>query len=174
MDRKYVLTGRYSVCTECQPVLDSIGNCFEPTPTGVPVFVFAGKTEADETVPEGAILFSFPDHSQELSQLLGVRIAGEPDGSSMGSQAGEIVSRVQQAVPESITATQVRLWMEDHGISAAGVADAIAATGNRRSSIYWEYAPYIERANPLVNEIGAAIGMGPGQIDQAFIEASQL
>lgn len=167
---RYVLFNGFSVLTDCQEVLDQIGHCFEPSPTGRPVLVFRGQ-DAPLEAPEGSILYSLPDHASELSSLLGTEIAGEPDGTGGGLAAGAVFSRYRAAVPDSITATQIRLWLVDNGIPLESVSSAIP---DGRARVYWEYAPYIERSNPLVNQIGSAIGMSPEMIDSAFIEASYL
>jgi hypothetical protein len=40
--------------------------------------------------------------------------------------------------------------------------------------VQWEYAPYVERNHPMINTLGASLGLDSDQIDQAFREASSL
>lgn len=81
-------------------------------------------------------------------------------------------------VPETITATQVRLWLVRNGINLAQVSSALAAIEDAQqraeAEVYWEYAPYIERSNPLVAAIGAALNLDNAALDAAFIAASSM
>lgn len=81
-------------------------------------------------------------------------------------------------VPKSVTATQIRLWLVRNGITMAQITDAIASIvdSQKRSEaeVLWEYAPYIERTNPLVATIAPILNMDNYAIDQAFIEAAKL
>jgi hypothetical protein len=38
--------------------------------------------------------------------------------------------------------------------------------------IIWEYAPYVERSNPFIDNLGSLLGLNKEQIDQAFIESA--
>lgn len=81
-------------------------------------------------------------------------------------------------VPASVTATQIRLWLVRSGISMAQVDAAIAAIPDNQArseaAVLWEYAPYVERTNPLVAAIAAGFGMNSESIDQAFREAADI
>lgn len=80
--------------------------------------------------------------------------------------------------PEYITATQVRLWLVENDVSLANVEAAISSIEDpkvrEKTRVQWEYAPYIERNHPLMNAIGAMLGMTGEQIDAAFLQASQI
>jgi hypothetical protein len=97
--------------------------------------------------------------------------------------AGTLIGINQQAVepavvPASVSARQIRLWLVAHGISLASVESAIAAIPDalQRDSVRveWEYAPYVERSHPMLVPLAAALGLTEEQVDQAFVEASQL
>ena len=81
-------------------------------------------------------------------------------------------------IPETISARQIRLWLIDHNISLNSVKDAINTITDEKlrekTLVEWEYAPYIERNHPFVNNLGATLGLSAEQIDNAFIEAEQL
>ena len=83
-----------------------------------------------------------------------------------------------EPVPSSITATQIRLWLVRNGVSMAQVSEAIAAIPDAQAraeaEVLWEYAPYVERTNPLVAMIAAGFNMDDAAIDNAFREAEQL
>ena len=83
------------------------------------------------------------------------------------------------AVPESVSARQIRLWLVQRGgISLAAVDAAIDAIQDQptRDSVRveWEYAPYVERAHPFLVPLAAALGLTEQQVDQAFIEAAGI
>jgi hypothetical protein len=79
-------------------------------------------------------------------------------------------------VPESVSARQIRLWLVRHGISLAAVDAAIDAIPDQlqRDSVRveWDYAPYVERAHPMLVPLAAALGLTEQQVDRAFIEAA--
>lgn len=81
-------------------------------------------------------------------------------------------------VPDSISPRQIRLWLIDNNISLSSVENAINSIVNEnlreKTLVEWEFSPYIERDHPMINNIGAALGLTSEQIDQAFIQASIL
>ena len=174
----FVSVGKYSVLSDVPEVLDAIGHSYEPTPGGVPVLVVSGNDPTRSGVPSGTIVYSYPDHARDLSSLLGKDIAGEPDGSSNGLSPGIAFFAITPVVPESVTATQIRLWLFRHGITGEMVLSAIAGIADEQTrgeaQIQWEYAPYIDRSHPLVTAMGESLGLTPDQVDEAFREASSL
>lgn len=81
-------------------------------------------------------------------------------------------------IPDSISARQVRLWLLDNGIFLTQVDNAIDTIEDtllkEKTKVEWEYAPYIERNHPLIESLAQYLGLTSAQIDQAFIDASQL
>jgi hypothetical protein len=81
-------------------------------------------------------------------------------------------------VPQTITATQIRLWLVSHGISMNQIDTTISQISDplikAQIEVQWEYAPYVERNHPMINTLGASLGLNSDQIDQAFREASSL
>lgn len=80
--------------------------------------------------------------------------------------------------PATISPRQIRLWLINNGISLSAVDATIASIENEvlreTTKIEWEFSPYVERNHPMINTLGAALGLTGEQIDQAFVEASQL
>ncbi len=78
----------------------------------------------------------------------------------------------------ALTARQLRLGLVLNGISLSSVEAAIDAiedeTDREVARIEWEYATTFERSHPLVNQIGAALGLTPEQIDDMWAEAAAL
>jgi hypothetical protein len=81
-------------------------------------------------------------------------------------------------VPQSITATQIRLWLIENNFSLSNIDNLIQSIEDQKTRekvmTEWEYAPYILRNHPFISTIGSALGLDDSQIDQAFIEASNI
>lgn len=81
-------------------------------------------------------------------------------------------------IPETISPRQIRLWLIDQGVALSTVADVINGIEDEllreKTKIEWEFSPYVERSHPMINALGAALGLSSEQIDQAFIDAAQL
>lgn len=81
-------------------------------------------------------------------------------------------------VPNSVSARQIRLWLINHQISLQSIDQAINNIEDpilrEVTKVEWEFAPYVERTHPMINALGAILGLTPEQIDQAFITASAL
>lgn len=84
----------------------------------------------------------------------------------------------EPSIPQTVSARQVRIWLIQHGISLSQVDQAIDNIENSImrdiTRVEWEYAPYIERGHPMLVPLGDALGLSSEQIDQAFIEASNI
>jgi hypothetical protein len=97
-------------------------------------------------------------------------------------ESGNFVGMNQQAVddsvPASVSARQIRLWLLRQGISLASVDAAIDAIPDQlqRDSVRveWDYAPYVERSHPMLIPLAAALGLTEAQVDQAFVEAAGI
>ena len=77
----------------------------------------------------------------------------------------------------SVTARQLRLWLLSRGRALSEVDDAIEAlpVGVREPArIEWEYSTSYERAHPLIESIGDALGFTDVEIDEGFPEAAAL
>lgn len=81
-------------------------------------------------------------------------------------------------VPQSVSARQIRLWLIQHGITLSLIDSAIDSIEDpsirETIRIEWEYAPYIERNHPWLIPLAESLGLTSEQVDQAFIEASQI
>lgn len=81
-------------------------------------------------------------------------------------------------VPSTVTATQIRLWLVNHGFSMTQIYAIISQISDpllkAQIEVQWEYAPYVERNHPMINTLGSSLGLDNDQIDQAFREASSL
>lgn len=81
-------------------------------------------------------------------------------------------------VPESVSARQIRLWLINHNIQLDQVIEAINSIEDlmirETTKVEWEYAPYIERTHPMLIPLAQSLGLSEAQIDEAFIEASNI
>jgi len=82
------------------------------------------------------------------------------------------------AVPASVSARQIRLWLVRNGVTLAQVDAAIAAIPDAKAReecrIEWDWAPYVERSHPLLVPLAAALGLTEPQVDEAFREAASI
>jgi hypothetical protein len=85
---------------------------------------------------------------------------------------------VPVSVPETISARQIRLWLIENNISLTSVETTINGIVDEKlrekTLVEWEYAPYIERSHPLLEALASNLGLTNEQIDQGFIDGSQL
>lgn len=76
------------------------------------------------------------------------------------------------SVPAAVTGRQARL-----ALLAAGLLDAVEtaiAAAPEAAQIEWRHGTTIERASPLLAEIGGALGLTDAQIDDLFQAAAAL
>jgi hypothetical protein len=79
-------------------------------------------------------------------------------------------------VPTSVSMRQARLALLAIG-KLADVDAAIAGMDEPAKSaaqIEWEYAATVERASPLIAQLGPALGLDDGQLDALFVQAATL
>lgn len=80
------------------------------------------------------------------------------------------------AVPQEVTVRQARLALLAAG-KLAGVEAAIASMPEPQktaASIEWEYSNALQRSNPFVTQLVAALGLDDAGIDALFIAAAKL
>lgn len=155
--------------------------------------IIVGRNETDWTV---AVYESFGDF-RACQQPLEVRtFRGTPNRRDMTAAWPGWTPRVRDddnwtllpdstddlpelpAVPASVSARQIRLYLIGAGISLASVDAAIDAIPDPQTReivrVEWEYAPYVERSHPMLIPLAAALGLSETQVDDAFREASGL
>jgi len=75
-------------------------------------------------------------------------------------------------IPDEITMTQCRELLFDKGLYDA--VNSAIATMPVKAQIAWEYRGTVRRDSPLVLEVASQIGLTSEQMDQWFLEASNL
>jgi hypothetical protein len=81
-----------------------------------------------------------------------------------------------EAIPTEVTMRQARLALLAAG-KLAGVDAAIASMPEPQktaASIEWEYSNALQRNNPFVAQLGAALGLDAAGIDALFVEAAKI
>ncbi len=77
-----------------------------------------------------------------------------------------------------ITRRQLRLWLHRSGVPTSAVMAALDAIqdpdARAEAIIEWEDATVFQRSHPLIESIGAALGMTSEQLDAAWMGASHL
>lgn len=61
--------------------------------------------------------------------------------------------------------------LDDVDAAIAAIPDP---STRRAAQIEWEFSNELQRANPFVATLGAALGLSPAQVDDLFIQASGL
>lgn len=84
----------------------------------------------------------------------------------------------ETSIPQTVSARQIRLWLVQHGFQLSQIDEAINSIQDpiirETVKIEWEYAPYVERNHAWLEPLANSLGLNSEQIDQAFLEASQL
>jgi hypothetical protein len=79
-------------------------------------------------------------------------------------------------IPQSVTMRQARLALHANGLlgSVQPAIDALTEPQHTQAQIEWEYSNALERGNPFVATLGAALGLNAAALDALFVQASQL
>jgi hypothetical protein len=80
-------------------------------------------------------------------------------------------------IPEEITPRQARQILFLNGFTDAQIValfNQMASPQKELALIEWGYSTAFVRANPLINQMGAALGLTSTQVDQMFIAGAQL
>lgn len=130
-------------------------------------------TVAGIIVADLAFAQSRPEYGQcvDITDLQEVGIGWLYDGQTFTPPAA-----APAPVPTSVTMRQARLALLNNSL-LDDVAPAIAALpepDRTRAQIEWEYSNALERGNPFVATLGAALGLDAEALDDLFVEAAQL
>lgn len=106
--------------------------------------------------------------SAEFEYLLPADCVAITDEEAQVIQA-EIDANIPVVIP-TLSMRQARLALLKKGLLST--VDSAITTDEQR--IWWDYSTTVERSNPLVIEVLTALGKTSEEIDQMFIEASEL
>ena len=74
--------------------------------------------------------------------------------------------------PQTVTMLQARLALDQTGLAAA--VAAVIATQPQATQDYWNFSQSVNRNNPIVVNLGAALGLTTAQIDDLFRAAAAI
>lgn len=79
-------------------------------------------------------------------------------------------------VPHEVTMRQGRLALLSAGLlgNVATAINSLSEPDKSIANIEWEYSNALQRDNPFVSTLGAALGLTSDQIDDLFIAASKI
>ena len=82
----------------------------------------------------------------------------------------------QQSCPQEITMRQARLALLDIGLlsNVTTAINSLPEPDKTKAQIEWEYSNALQRDNPFVAVLGAALGLSSQDIDNLFITAKGL
>jgi len=80
--------------------------------------------------------------------------------------------RAPAPIPQSVTPLQVRRALNQAGLRSSVEAAIAAASQDARDA--WEFASVINRDNPILDSMAAALGMSSAQVDQLFVLAASF
>lgn len=106
------------------------------------------------------------------------------DGQSEGKQIQPNASgypvlvdvEVEEFIPDIVTMRQARLALHAAGLLSQvdTVIDSMEEPEKTAAKIEWEYALELKRSHPLVASLSSSLGLSETDIDNLFIQASQL
>lgn len=117
-----------------------------------------------------------------LSTAHGVPISGyDPETDDLPSLETVVAAianppAVPAPVPQSVTRRQLKeqLIRMDRIHEVEATVSAIPGVDGRIARNWWAEAVEFRRDHPLVDQLGAALGLSPAEIDAAFVAAAQL
>ena len=79
-------------------------------------------------------------------------------------------------IPQEVTMRQARLALLDAGLLAnvQTAINSLPETAKTKAQIEWDYSNTLQRSNPFVATLGAALGLNEAALDNLFIAASKL
>lgn len=81
-----------------------------------------------------------------------------------------------ELIPKPVVPTQVSMRQARIALLRAGLLDTVTAylSQDQEAAITWEFATEVRRNDPLIEQVKQMANMTDEQIDNLFIEASQL
>lgn len=128
----------------------------------------------DGTSPPAVLTFVRGDTPESWPPPVGTHKVAEAS-----LPAGWVMHTEPQPVPVEVTPWQIRTWLlQNRGVTPAAVSALLQtitdATAREQAAIDWDRGSVVRRSHPLIETLGAALGMDAAAIDQAFREAAEL
>lgn len=83
---------------------------------------------------------------------------------------------VLNPVPQEVTMRQARLALLEAGLlsSVQAAINSLPEPDKTKAQIEWDYSNALQRGNPFVATLGAALGLNEQALDNLFITAAKL
>ena len=83
---------------------------------------------------------------------------------------------VLNPVPQEVTMRQARLALLENGLLAnvQPAINSLPEPDKTKAQIEWDYSNALQRSNPFIAILGAALGLSSQDLDNLFIQASAL
>mgnify|MGYP000881398425 FL=1 len=83
---------------------------------------------------------------------------------------------VLNPVPQEVTMRQARLALLENGLLAnvQPAINSLPEPDKTKAQIEWDYSNALQRGNPFVATLGAALGLNEESLDNLFITAAKL
>ena len=154
--------------------------------TGFPLADVLSTVQADAVAARDSAIAALAAKSAEFAAATEAHTAAmaakDAELAALRTQVEALQSQVQppatvNGVPQSAPRKQARQALVLAGLYEHAIA-AIAAIPDPQqrllAQIEWDDSPVYERQSPLVQQVGAALGLSEAQLDDLFISASTL
>ena len=126
-------------------------------------------------VIENGIVVNLADATEAFGAQMGWIPA--PEGAAIGatwdgSAFGPAPAEPPRPVPDAISRFQARAALLNAGL--LGQVEAAIAQADAMTQLAWAEAVEWKRSSPLINAIGAQLGLTPAQMDALFASAAQI
>ena len=83
---------------------------------------------------------------------------------------------IVNSVPQEVTMRQARLALLDAELlgNVQAAINSLPEPERTKAQIEWDYSNALQRSNPFVATLGAALGLNEAALDNLFIAASKL
>jgi hypothetical protein len=137
--------------------------------------ILNGRYDSDinTVIPENAVPLTDQQFSQSITDQTGYL---ELIGGTITWTTRPVPQLPDSLPPSIITMRQARQALYQAGLldQANSFIAAIPGSDGDKARIAWEYAGDVERANPLVAQIAASIGLTDQQLDDLFTLGASL
>jgi hypothetical protein len=98
------------------------------------------------------------------------------DWNEEGEPTLEMIEKIFNPVPQSVTMRQARLALLGSGLldTVTSAINSLPSPQKEAAQIEWQYSQEVHRNKTLVSMLMPALGLNDAQVDALFVAASQL
>jgi hypothetical protein len=134
------------------------------------------KADAAIHYEDGWRAVVYPDYDAALQRLGELTFDEANDHFTyavIDKSAEELEAERKAMIPASITPTQGRILLKQMGLLDQ-VNAMVENAGDPALQIYWEYALSWDRENPYISSMANLLGMGEDDLENFYLQASQI